>query len=90
MFGSVNTVYSLAAGCINPYLSAPPQVAQQVSVLQLLHDRNQRCSERDHAKELWQEGMRPQLGQEGRKAQEAVSFCGVCRVCEGRAGERGE
>ncbi|TNN81132.1 hypothetical protein EYF80_008788 [Liparis tanakae] len=48
--------------------------AEQVSVLQLFHHCNQRSSKRDHPEELWQEGMRPQLGQKGRKFQEAVSF----------------
>lgn len=68
------------------YLSASPQEAEQVSVLQLLHDRHQRSPKRHHAKELWQEGMRPQLGQEGCKVQEAVSLSGVGRVWSGQRG----
>lgn len=55
----------VAAG--TSYLSASPQEAEQVSVLQLFHHCNQRSSEWDHPEELWQEGMRPQLGQKGRK-----------------------
>lgn len=62
------------------YLSASPQEAEQVSVLQLLHDCHQRSPKRHHTKEFWQEGMRTQLGQEGCKVQEAVSLGGVGRV----------
>lgn len=59
------------------HLSAPPQEAEQVSVLQLLHHRHQRSSQGNHTQKLRQEGMRAQLGQEGGEAQEAVAFGGV-------------
>ncbi len=73
---------------VKTYLSASPQEAEQVSVLQLFHNCNQRSSKWDHTKKLWQERMRSQLGQEGCKTQEAVSFCGISRVCKGQEWER--
>lgn len=62
------------------YLSASPQEAEQVSVLQLLHDCHQWSPERNHTEKFWQEGMRSQLGQEGCKVEEAVSLGGVGRI----------
>lgn len=70
------------------YLSASPQEAEQVPVLQLFHHCDQGSPKWDHAEELRQEGMRSQLGQEGCKAQEVVPLCGISRVCTG-GGENG-
>lgn len=65
------------------YLSAPPQVAEQVPVFQLLHHGDQRSSEGDHTEQFWQERMGSQLGQERCEAQEAVSLGGIGRICGG-------
>lgn len=63
--------------CHTPHLSAFPEEAEQVSVLQLFHNCHQRSSQGDDTEKLWQEGMWSKLGQEGRKAKEVVSFCSI-------------
>lgn len=44
------------------YLSAAPQVAEQVFVLQLFSDCNQRGPQGDDTQQLWQERMGSELG----------------------------
>ena len=66
------------------WLPASPEEPEQVSVLKLFYNSDQWRSQSHHTKELWEEGMRTQLGQEGGEAQETVSFVDVRRVLAGQ------